>query len=54
MSSSSFEKDVEQLPNPAEAGVGNVSYEKRPSYVYENGAVPGESFEIGMMPLGSP
>lgn len=33
--------------NPKAAGVGNVSYEKRPSYVLEDGAVPGESFEYG-------
>lgn len=33
--------------NPAEAGVGNVSADRRPSYVYDNGAVPGDSFEIG-------
>ncbi len=38
------EKDVEK--NPAEIGVGNVSYEKRPSYVLNDGAVPGESFEF--------
>lgn len=33
--------------NPAEAGVGNIPTEKRPSYVYEDGAVPGEAFVIG-------
>jgi len=37
--------DVEK--NPAEAGVGNVPAEKRPSYVDSDGAVPGESFEYG-------
>ena len=41
-----YEKDLEK--NPAEAGVGNISYEKRPSYVYaDSGAVPGEAFEYG-------
>lgn len=39
------ENDMDK--NPKDAGVGNVSYEKRPSYVLEDGAVPGESFEYG-------
>lgn len=39
------EKDLEK--NPAEIGIGNASYEKRPSYVDDDGAVPGEAFEIG-------
>lgn len=38
-------RDLEK--HPAEAGVGSVPAEKRPSYVYEDGAVPGESFEYG-------
>ena len=33
--------------NPAEAGVGNIPADKRPSYVDDDGAVPGESFEYG-------
>ncbi|KAK4982078.1 Purine-cytosine permease fcy21 [Elasticomyces elasticus] len=33
--------------NPAEAGMGNLSYQKRPAYVDDDGAVPGESFEYG-------
>jgi len=33
--------------NPAEAGVGNVDASRRPMYVDEDGAVPGESFEYG-------
>ncbi|KAK8198654.1 Purine-cytosine permease fcy21 [Zalaria obscura] len=33
--------------NPREVGVGNAGYEKRPAYVGEDGAVPGESFEYG-------
>lgn len=33
--------------NPVEAGVGNVPASERPSYVTEDGAVPGESFEYG-------
>ena len=44
---SDYSKDMEK--NPAEAGVGNVSYDQRPSYVYGDGAVPGESFEIGAL-----
>lgn len=41
-----YERDLEK--HPAEAGVGNVSWEKRPSYVdSDTGAVPGESFEYG-------
>lgn len=40
-----YRYDVEK--NPAEAGVGNVPSEKRPAYVYEDGAVPGEAFVIG-------
>lgn len=40
-----FNRDVEK--NPAEAGVGNVPADKRPSYVDDDGAVPGESFEYG-------
>lgn len=43
MSNSSY--DVEK--HPAEAGVGNVRSELRPSYVDDDGAVPGESFEYG-------
>ena len=38
-------KDLEK--NPVEAGVGNVSADKRPDYVDDDGAVPGESFEYG-------
>lgn len=38
-------KDLEK--HPAEAGVGNVPSDQRPSYVDEDGAVPGESFEYG-------
>ena len=38
-------RDLEK--NPAEVGVGSSPYEKRPSYVYEDGAVPGEAFEYG-------
>ena len=35
--------------NPVEAGVGNISFEKsrQLSYVDADGAVPGESFDIG-------
>jgi hypothetical protein len=33
--------------NPGELGVGNIPAEKRPSYVDEEGAVPGETFEYG-------
>lgn len=44
-SGSSHAGDLEK--NPAEAGVGNISYEKRPSYVLPDGAVPGETFDIG-------
>lgn len=40
-----YGRDVEK--NPAEAGVGNVSFEKRPDYVDSDGAVPGEAFEYG-------
>ncbi|KAL9083713.1 MAG: hypothetical protein Q9159_005613 [Coniocarpon cinnabarinum] len=41
-----YSRDLEK--HPAEAGVGNVSYEKRPSYVdSDSGAVPGEAFEYG-------
>ena len=40
-----YHRDMEK--HPAEAGVGNISYEKRPSYVAEDGAVPGEAFEYG-------
>lgn len=39
------ERDLEK--NPAEAGVGSVTYEKRPSYVYEDGAVPQDAFGYG-------
>lgn len=43
-------RDVEK--HPAEAGVGNISYEKRPSYVdSETGAVPGEAFTYGTGPI---
>jgi len=38
-------RDVEK--NPAEAGVGNIPADERPSYVDSDGAVPGESFEYG-------
>lgn len=41
----SFEHDVEK--SPAEAGVGNISADKRPAYVLDDGAVPGESFVYG-------
>lgn len=41
----SFEKDLEK--HPAEVGVGNIDHDKRPSYVYEDGAVPGDAFGIG-------
>lgn len=40
-----YSYDVEK--NPAEAGVGNIPAEKRPEYVYDDGAVPGESFQYG-------
>ena len=41
-----YERDLEK--HPAEIGVGNISPEKRPSYVHsETSAVPGESFEYG-------
>ena len=42
---SDYSRDLEK--NPKEVGVGNVPAHERPSYVYENGAVPGESFEYG-------
>lgn len=45
MSSDSYAHDVEK--HPAEAGVGNIPSEKRPAYVLEDGAVPGEAFEYG-------
>ena len=45
MASYSYEKDLEK--HPAEVGVGNIDSSKRPSYVYEDGAVPGEAFELG-------
>jgi hypothetical protein len=45
------EKNTQKLPNAAVMGVGNISSEKRPSYVYDDGAVPGESFTYGMRRL---
>ena len=45
MSDFSETRDLEK--NPKLVGVGNVSADKRPSYVYDDGAVPGESFEYG-------
>ena len=47
----SFEKDRDLEKHPAEAGVGSAPYEKRPSYVYADGAVPGEAFEYGNSPF---
>lgn len=40
-----YEADIEK--HPQEVGVGNIPYTARPSYVHEDGAVPGESFELG-------
>lgn len=40
-----YTHDMEK--NPAEAGVGNIPSDERPSYVDADGAVPGESFEYG-------
>jgi hypothetical protein len=42
------EKNTEKMPNAAVVGVGNIPSEKRPGYVYDDGAVPGESFTYGM------
>ncbi|KAI9653683.1 MAG: hypothetical protein M1831_005711 [Alyxoria varia] len=42
---SKLDRDLEK--NPAEVGVGSETYEKRPPYVYEDGAVPGEAFDYG-------
>lgn len=51
-SGNSYElRDVENQkgPNAAVVGVGN-DYEKRPSYVQEDGAVAGETFDYGIPP----
>lgn len=40
-----IDRDMEK--HPAEAGVGNVPSDKRPDYVDDDGAVPGEAFEYG-------
>jgi len=41
--------DTEKGPNPAVAGVGNIEKEYRPSYVHDDGSVPGETFMYGML-----
>lgn len=43
----SYSPDYDAEKNPAELGVGNIPADKRPSYVDDDGAVPGESFEYG-------
>lgn len=42
-----FDASFDMEKNPKEIGVGNISPDRRPSYVHEDGAVPGESFEYG-------
>ena len=47
--------DTEKGPNPAVAGVGNIEKQYRPSYVHDDGSVPGETFMYGMLwPIHSP
>ena len=41
--------DTEKGPNPAVAGVGNIEKQYRPSYVHDDGSVPGETFMYGML-----